>query len=278
MSGNKDKVKIIEPLWYVYHVSNITKRNDRAIWELMLPIFLSFIISYPILLYLTPDLTGSTAGIIVMTMILSFFVISYYGTRKYIVESDLDIDRYSWVAYYCGRIGLDLHRLGNMPEYNDNISLYNYGLQRWLRFVIWDYHGDKSGKRNLIKKLRRDLKNLSKFVKDNKNDPKKMFELGNRFLNLGENISEENPEIRINADYLNNLIGYIPESKPGIYDKALKFITSKYSIVVIFIIAGIVISLLSYYVMHFDIQNTITYFVLTITILFSLYSILIKEK
>jgi hypothetical protein len=277
MGEAKKKKDIIEPIWYIRHISNISIRNNRAIWELILSTFLTGLIMIPILTLITQYNQESYVALIFLGLIMIVFTIFYYISRKYVIESDIDIDRYSWVAYYFGRIGLELYRIGNMPEYKDDLIVQNNTLRYWLRFVAWDYHGDKSGKKNLIHKLKRNLKNLPEFVKDNRNNSTKLFGLGDSFLKLGENISREDPEIRINANYLNNLINYMPEGKVGILDKFLKILTHKRTVALIFILVGISVFLISRYIMHFDVQNSITYFVLAITALYSIYAVLTRD-
>jgi len=273
--GEGRNKKIIEPSWYIYHLSNIEKRNERAVWELLVPIIGPFIISIVITMIIDVYIPVIFQTPIFLSLLIILVPILYYVTRK-TVEMDIDIDRYSWVSYYCGKLGLECYRIGNMPDFTDNLGLYNFGLCRWLRFISWDYRGDKSGKRKLIKKLKRDLKNLPEYIEENKNDSEKMFSLADKFFSLGEYISKENPETRIKTKLLNDLLEHIPERKPGFYDIIIKFAKGKHSIVLSFLFIALIVSILSYYIMGFPLDESITYFVLTISVLYSLYSILTK--
>jgi hypothetical protein len=89
MEEEKKKKLIIEPLWYIEHLSKFTKRNQKAPWELIIPIFLPvFIIIF--FTQIPTNIISKQVNNVATIILLPILVLSfYYFTRKYIVEREL---------------------------------------------------------------------------------------------------------------------------------------------------------------------------------------------
>ena len=272
----KNKV-IIEPLWYVKHISIVSKRNQKAPWELIIPIFLPVFMVIFFTQILSNILSKQTISIVSIILLILLAILFYYIARKYIVEKGLDIDRYSWVTFFSSRIGMDLYRLSNLSDYQHFIDANSISLRKWLFYLAFDYRGDKSGKKKKILELRIRLKSLPKIVKENRNNSQKMSNLGKKFLDLGENISKENPEIRIEAKYLDNLIKCLPEAKPGILFITWNILTNKVVVGFLVLLIGSVAGLISYFSLQFTLLNSILLMLATIPVITSIYTILTRK-
>jgi hypothetical protein len=277
MEEEKKKKTIIEPLWYIEHLSLITKRNQKSPWELIIPIFLPIFIVIFLMQILTNTIDKQVNNILTIILLPMLAMAFYYITRKYIVESGLVIDRYSWVTFYSGRIGMELYRLGNLPSYENFIEACNISLRKWLLYTAIDYRGDKSGKKRLLLELRTRLKSLPKFVNDNKTNSVKMFDMGKKFMDLGQNISLKNPEIRIEAKYLQQLIDFLPEAKPGILLVTWNALTNKVVIGFLVLLVGIATGVISYVSLHFSLLNSILVALGIIPVITSIYAILTRK-
>jgi len=277
MEEEKKKKLIIEPLWYIEHLSKFSKRNQKSPWELIIPIFLPvFIIIF--FMQIPTYILSKQVNNIASTILLPILVVSfYYIGRKYIVERGLDIDRYSWVTYYSGRIGMELYRLSNLPSYENFIEVCNISLRKWILYTAIDYRGDKSGKKSLLLELRARLKSLPKFVNDNKTNSVKMFDIGKKFMDLGENISLKNPEIRIEAKYLQQIIDFLPEAKPGILSVTWNVLTNKVVISFLVVLVGIASGAISYVWLQFTLLNSIFVALGMIPVITSIYAILRRK-
>lgn len=225
----KKKKDIVQPIWYIKYLSDVDKHNTRFLGEIFFSLIISFIIiiSAPALIYQTYDYQ-ITPYMILFWVIL--WLIIHYTSVKLVFERDLDLDKYSWVAYYCGRLGIELYRLGNFSKFSHYIEANNYSLRNRLLLISRDYRGDKSGKRKAIIQLRKKLKYVPKHVKNNINNPDILFELGNKFQNFGEYISKDKLEDRISNKCLIDLISSVPEPKKRFVFTPYNIMTHKLTI------------------------------------------------
>ena len=172
---------------------------------------------------------------------------------------------------------MEFYRLSVLPSYENFIDVSNISLRRWLLYTAIDYRGDKSGKRKLLLELRTRLKSLPKFVNDNKTNSVKMFDIGKKFMDLGQYISLKNPEIRIEAKYLQQIINILPEAKPGILLVTWNVLTNKVVIGFLVVLVGIVTGAASYVWLHFSALNSIFVAFGIIPVITSIYAILTRK-
>ena len=256
MGEVKVKKDIIQPLWYIKYVSDVAKRNPREFWELCFAIFMPLIITGIIGYILEPYMyVTHYTGFFMVGLIIQFAIFYYIG-RVYLLERDLDLDRFSWTSYYCGRIGIEFYRLGNYSNYYHFIDFCNSTLRYWLRFVSWDYRGDQFAKRKLIKRFRKRLKYTSKFAKDNIDKPDKLFEIGEKFLKLGENIASEE-EDGINSQYIKDIISLIPEPEKRIIWSPYNILSHKITMGILAILFSFLAIIISYYSLNFELYQSL---------------------
>lgn len=277
MDEAEKKNEIIEPLWYIEYISILSKRNQKAPWTLIIPIFLPLFIVLFFMQIPSNILNKQTTAVASVILLPILVVLFYYVTRKYIIEKGLDIDRYSWVTFLSGRIGMELYRLSILPTYQNFVEVHNISLRRWLFCIAFDYRGDKSGKKRLLLELRTRLKSLPKFVKDNKTNSEKMFDLGKKFMDFGEYISYKNPEIRIEAKYLQQLIDFLPKAKPGVLLVTWNVLTNRVVIGFLVLLVGIITGAASYFWLQFSPLNSIFVALGIIPVITSIYAILTRK-
>ena len=89
MDKTEKKNEIIEPLWYIEHISIFTKRNQKTPWELIIPIFLPIFIVIFFMQIPTNIISKQVNNVATIILLLVLVVSFYYFTRKYIVEREL---------------------------------------------------------------------------------------------------------------------------------------------------------------------------------------------
>jgi hypothetical protein len=250
MGETEKKKKIIEPIWFFKCYSIFQKRQQRIIWIMLIPFLVPFLLIWSLAFIPSHILVINLNSTNLFLLLFLYFLSAgflYVLTRKYIIERGLDVNKYFWVEYFLGKIGLELYRLGNIEDYPHLIDFYNTSLRNWLLVMAVDYHGDTSGKKEMIYDLRRRLKSLAVYVDKNKYNSDRMFELGKKFFDLGENISKRNPTERINLKKLESLLNCFAESKPGILSHAQKIMTPEMVMALFGLLVGFLAGIISFY-------------------------------
>lgn len=272
MNKPKKEKDIIEPIWYLERFSIFQKRSQRLIWIMLIPLLGPFFLL--LLLTFIPSnilvININSTNLLIIYVVL--LIILYFLTRKYIVERGLKVDKYFWVEYYLGKIGLELYRLGKLKDYPHLVDIYNTSLRNWLLVVALDYHGDTSGKKAMIYDLRKRLKSLSFYVNKTKYNSDRMFELGKKFTDLGEDISKKNL-VRIDSNKLQQLINCFEGGKPGILSYAQKILTPEMTIVGFILFVGFAAGIASFYFGNFNLFESIQTTIMITSVLLAIYTV-----